>query len=363
MATQLLFPNQPPQFLTAPSYLLGRGADCDILLPESDAGISRHHARLERDDSGDWWLSDSSTNGTRVNERKLDARHRLRDGDRIGIGAVSFSVSAPQSVPVAAVRALEIAPVEAPRSSPTTLTPRAQLEESLAAIETPAAPAAIVPVSAPAPSAPAPVAQIIEAEIVAPIYAPSIAPAPPATPPQSRSFEPDDAVAPLQYTPPQYSAPAPQSAPPQSPLIPAHNPYAVPQSAPPYQQPTVPAPAPVSHVVHHAPPPSMAIRKSPGMALLCSIFWGGGHFYNGQFGKGLGFVASAIVLVPMALMLGWIPFVGWSLWMMVFGCRLWDIIDAYNSAERINRDIAQHEYNQQMQNQINQAQYNAQLPR
>ncbi len=65
------------------SLLIGRGADCDIILPERQ--VSRHHARIERTPDGRYLLYDlGSKNGTFVNgEEVREAPRVLQDGDEI----------------------------------------------------------------------------------------------------------------------------------------------------------------------------------------------------------------------------------------------------------------------------------------
>jgi hypothetical protein len=67
-----------------PQVTLGRGSDCDVVLPERQ--ISRYHARIERDDGG-YVLHDlGSKNGTYVNGQEVgDRPYRLTDGDEIQI--------------------------------------------------------------------------------------------------------------------------------------------------------------------------------------------------------------------------------------------------------------------------------------
>jgi diguanylate cyclase (GGDEF)-like protein len=63
---------------------LGRGTDNDIVL--HGYSVSRQHARLDRRD-GRWWLADvDSTNGTYVNEEKVDREVGLANGDRLQLG-------------------------------------------------------------------------------------------------------------------------------------------------------------------------------------------------------------------------------------------------------------------------------------
>ncbi len=63
--------------------LIGRGADCAIVLPERR--VSRHHARIERTADGRYLLYDlGSKNGTWVNgEEVREAPRLLQDGDEL----------------------------------------------------------------------------------------------------------------------------------------------------------------------------------------------------------------------------------------------------------------------------------------
>ncbi|MBU0702322.1 MAG: FHA domain-containing protein [Chloroflexi bacterium] len=64
--------------------IIGRGSDCDIVLPERQA--SRQHVQIERGDEGYLLRDLGSKNGTFVNGREVrDEPHRLRDGDEIQI--------------------------------------------------------------------------------------------------------------------------------------------------------------------------------------------------------------------------------------------------------------------------------------
>lgn len=73
-------------------FVIGRGSEADLAVAEPT--ISRAHAVLERD--GDAFrLEDlGSTNGTRVNGRRL-VRARLRDGDEIELGRLQLQLRAP----------------------------------------------------------------------------------------------------------------------------------------------------------------------------------------------------------------------------------------------------------------------------
>jgi pSer/pThr/pTyr-binding forkhead associated (FHA) protein len=69
--------------------LLGRHGECDVVLEH--LSVSRRHARLSFRD-GRWVLRDlDSTNGTRVNGRRV-VRCRLEPGDRLRLGSAELLV-------------------------------------------------------------------------------------------------------------------------------------------------------------------------------------------------------------------------------------------------------------------------------
>ena len=61
-------------------------ADCVI----DDQNVSRRHAELRRNSSGDWQIVDlGSTNGVKVNGRRVDTS-RLAPGDEVSLGTITF---------------------------------------------------------------------------------------------------------------------------------------------------------------------------------------------------------------------------------------------------------------------------------
>jgi hypothetical protein len=63
---------------------LGRSRQCDVML--DDPNVSRTHAEI-RPRGGSWVLNDlGSTNGSRLNGRKLDGSEVLKPGDEIELG-------------------------------------------------------------------------------------------------------------------------------------------------------------------------------------------------------------------------------------------------------------------------------------
>lgn len=64
-------------------FVVGRGADCHIVLPERQ--VSRHHIRITRE-NGRFILHDlGSKNGTHLNGKLFEGSTQLQDGDEISI--------------------------------------------------------------------------------------------------------------------------------------------------------------------------------------------------------------------------------------------------------------------------------------
>jgi two-component system cell cycle response regulator len=65
-------------------YIVGRDAEAGFVVSRSS--VSRQHARLFVDDSGEWWVEDlNSTNGTFVNEARIRSQ-QLADSDQVRFG-------------------------------------------------------------------------------------------------------------------------------------------------------------------------------------------------------------------------------------------------------------------------------------
>ncbi len=82
-------PTDPPLFLyrLRPNRnRIGRVDECDVVLP--DGSVSRTHAIIECRDNT-WEITDRSSNGTLLNEQRIEAggRRRLAHGDQIRLGA------------------------------------------------------------------------------------------------------------------------------------------------------------------------------------------------------------------------------------------------------------------------------------
>lgn len=158
--------------------------------------------------------------------------------------------------------------------------------------------------------------------------------------PPSQFGQPAYGAAPMVRAP-SYPAPPPQGMMPQGMMPPQQqqwgpNPYAA-------HAPTYPAyPQPVQVVIQnqiapvpYAPPAypmvPYARRKDAGVATLLSFFLpGAGQLYNGQVGKGLGFILVSL-FVNFPLM-----FVGVG-FLTALVTWIWSMVDAHSSAEKINR--------------------------
>ena len=80
--------------LSAGDNLIGRNPECGIWVDA--AGVSRRHARLRLDsESGNAAIEDlGSTNGTFVNEARVESPVTLRDGDTVHLGSVLLTFRA-----------------------------------------------------------------------------------------------------------------------------------------------------------------------------------------------------------------------------------------------------------------------------
>ncbi|GAB4529575.1 MAG: hypothetical protein Fur0018_16290 [Anaerolineales bacterium] len=78
------------QRFVVPEVMIGRAMTCDCIL--DDNTVSAQHSLLVYKQS-QWWLSDSgSTNGTFINETRVDSPTVLRSGDLIRCGQVTLQV-------------------------------------------------------------------------------------------------------------------------------------------------------------------------------------------------------------------------------------------------------------------------------
>src|SRR4051812_13556773 len=90
--------------------------------------------------------------------------------------------------------------------------------------------------------------------------------------------------------------------------------------------------------VHPLSPPAVLVvappAKNPGVAVVLSFFVSGlGQLYNGEIGKGIGFlIAYSVAWILTLVLIGFVivPII----W--IFG-----MVDAYHSAERINGEPRQ----------------------
>jgi hypothetical protein len=65
--------------------VIGRSRDCDVVL--DDANVSRRHAEI-RPSGGSWIVVDlGSTNGLKVNGRRISGPQSLKSGDALELGS------------------------------------------------------------------------------------------------------------------------------------------------------------------------------------------------------------------------------------------------------------------------------------
>ncbi|MCX6019886.1 MAG: FHA domain-containing protein [Chloroflexi bacterium] len=88
-----IFPDvKPPLYvLDECGCVLGRSTDCGIVVARPFA--SRMHARIQWDGHYHVLEDNQSANGTYVNGRRLQAPHKLKNGDEIGLGDPTGLVS------------------------------------------------------------------------------------------------------------------------------------------------------------------------------------------------------------------------------------------------------------------------------
>jgi hypothetical protein len=76
----------------SPDVLVGRAARCDITVP--DSSVSEEHCRIEVTDRGVVVVDLGSTNGTSINQRRIEPRapEVLADEDIVAVGRYSFQL-------------------------------------------------------------------------------------------------------------------------------------------------------------------------------------------------------------------------------------------------------------------------------
>jgi len=96
-SAQRLEPGQEPvKTLDSGSATIGRAPDCDWVLPDPDRVVSHQHCTVENR-NGDYYLTDTSTNGVFVNhaEQRISRGQsvKLGDGDMLAMGSYEIQVS------------------------------------------------------------------------------------------------------------------------------------------------------------------------------------------------------------------------------------------------------------------------------
>jgi pSer/pThr/pTyr-binding forkhead associated (FHA) protein len=92
-ATQHVVPALRLPGIDDPFLLVGRSRRCDVVV--DDATVSREHAGLVLYD-GHWFVCDrDSTNGTRVNGRRIWGTASVHPGDLVSFGESTFRLERP----------------------------------------------------------------------------------------------------------------------------------------------------------------------------------------------------------------------------------------------------------------------------
>jgi FHA domain-containing protein len=75
--------------------VIGRSRECDIVL--QDSNVSRRHAEIRPTGGDGWSIADlGSTNGVKVNGRKISSATPLKAGDQIAVGTVDVQFEVEQ---------------------------------------------------------------------------------------------------------------------------------------------------------------------------------------------------------------------------------------------------------------------------
>lgn len=101
------------------SLLIGRGEECN-LRPQSSL-VSRKHCRIEIAEGAVAIEDFGSTNGTFLNDNRIEGRHDLHNGDQVRVGMLTFEVQLSVSVggqKKSVVRSVQEAAVRTADSSP-----------------------------------------------------------------------------------------------------------------------------------------------------------------------------------------------------------------------------------------------------
>lgn len=120
-------------FVERNEFKIGRSPECDLHLPYGS--ISRIHARLVKNPSGEWFIEDmGSKNGTLLNESFVTCPLKVNHGDIIRIGNVFISIiftNNPQTKPPISVQSQTKPPVNYNSQATTTSQPRATLQTTI----------------------------------------------------------------------------------------------------------------------------------------------------------------------------------------------------------------------------------------
>ena len=80
-------------YIVTGEITIGRSKSCKILIQDSQ--VSRHHATVWEEDEKLFVRDEDSSNGTFVNDERIETEVELKDGDKIKIGNMIITVHAP----------------------------------------------------------------------------------------------------------------------------------------------------------------------------------------------------------------------------------------------------------------------------
>jgi pSer/pThr/pTyr-binding forkhead associated (FHA) protein len=113
--------------ITGPRFVIGRGVDCH-LRPNSEE-VSRNHAEIVVTETEAVVRDLGSRNGTRVNGKLLSGAHRLKSGELLQVGPLTFAIAIQGAIPeVEQAAKLPGAPVATARAASLDDVPHDQIE-------------------------------------------------------------------------------------------------------------------------------------------------------------------------------------------------------------------------------------------